>query len=149
MTFYDVSRDGIGLAPILLTLTWLACLAAGIAIATARPAGRRFMCVWLAAWTTMGGAGFGNVWYQHIKCTRELEAGHYRVAEGRVTSFRPQLGKADEQFTLAGITFHYNKANLGRGGLRWTGGRDGPLHVGAHARATYDADTVILRLEVR
>jgi hypothetical protein len=51
----------------------------------------------------MGGLGFGIVWYRHIKLVRELESGHYRVVEGRVTSFHPQEGKGSEQFTAADI----------------------------------------------
>ena len=90
MIFYDVSRDGIGLAPILLTLTWLAGLAGGIVIAIRRPIGRRFIYAWLVAWTIMGGVGFGNVWYQHIKRVRELGSGGYRVVERRAPTFRPQ-----------------------------------------------------------
>lgn len=149
MTFYDISRDGIGLAPTLLTLTWLAALVAGITLAIKSGIGRRFFYIWLVAWATMGGAGFGGIWYQHFRRVRELESGHYRVVEGRVTSFRPQVVKVGEQFTVAGITFHYDRDNLGRGGLRSTGGYDGPLHVGADTRVTYDADSVILRLEIR
>src|SRR6185437_13627657 len=86
MIFYDISRDGIGLAPILFTLAWLAALVAGITLAIKSGIGRRFLYLWLVVWATMGGAGFGNIWYQHFRRLRELESGHYRVVEGRVTS---------------------------------------------------------------
>lgn len=149
MTYYDIGRDGIGWIPVLLTLTWLSVLTLGIWFAKTTPIGRRGMCLWIAAWVAMGGVGFGNVWYQHLKRLREFESGHYLVVEGRVTSFRPQVGHADEEFTVAGITFRYNRGLLGRGGLRSTGGPGDPLYVGADARVAYDVDGAILRLDVR
>jgi hypothetical protein len=149
MTYYDIGRDGIGWMPEVLTLMWLSGLAFGIWFARTTPIGRRGIFVWIVGWTTMGGVGFGNVWHQHFRRLRELESGQYLVVQGRVTSFSPQVGKANEQFTVGGITFHYNRANLGRGGMRSTGGYGDPLYVGADARVAYDADGVILRLEVR
>jgi|SRR5579872_596151 len=149
MTYYDIGRDGIGWMPVVLTLMWLSGLAFGIWFARTTPIGRRGIFVWIVGWTTMGGVGFGNVWHQHFRRLRELESGQYLVVQGRVTSFSPQVGKANEQFTVGGITFHYNRANLGRGGMRSTGGYGDPLYVGADARVAYDADGVILRLEVR
>lgn len=149
MPFYDIGRDGPGWAPMALTLMWLSGLAFGIWFAKTKPFARRGIFVWILGWTAMGGVGFGNVWHQYFKRRHELESGHYLVVQGRVTSFIPRVRKASEQFTVGGITFHHNTADLSRGGMRSTGGYDDPLYLGADARVTYDADGVILRLEVR
>ena len=151
-TFFDVSQDwGELLIPLLLTIGWL--LGYFVVIKVVRSSSssggpRVFLWVWLTGWTVGGGFGFGNVWYQHFRCVRQLRSGNCRVVEGPITSFRPEQGKVSEQFAVGGVTFEYYSANLGGGGMRSSGGASGPLHAGTYVRVAYDTDGAILRLEV-
>ncbi|HEY2587548.1 MAG TPA: hypothetical protein VGI81_17515 [Tepidisphaeraceae bacterium] len=150
---YDVSSDWSQiLVPIVLTSGWLVGLVGVPQVLwswSEQGRHRLFALVWLAGWAVVGGVGFGNVWYQHVHCIRELKSGDYLVAEAPITYFRPEIGKASEKFTVGGETFEYYSANLGAGGMRYTGGVSGPLHVGAYVRVAYGRDRRILRLEIR
>ena len=150
---YDVSRDWHQiLVPIVFTTGWLFFLVVVIRVMrkqSQRARDRLFGFVWLTGWIGLGGFGFGNVWYQHFHCIRELKSGDFLVAEGPITFFRPEVGKVSEKFTVCYETFEYYSANLGGGGMRYSAGAGGPLHPGAYVRVFYDRNRMILRLEVR
>ena len=150
-TLYDVSRDwGQMIVPILLTAGWLIGFAVFIRILRSDKQRKPILLfVWLAAWTAVGCLGFGNVWFQHFRCIHELKSGHYLIAEGPITFFRPEVGKSSEQLTVAGQTFEYYSANLSRGGMRYTGAASSKLHLGAYVRVAYDRNRSVLRLELR
>ena len=83
-----------------------------------------------------------------------LTTGHYKIAEGPITEYIPQLprsdhhGGRDETFTVAGVTFDMNAQFVG---FSQTQDKGSPLRAGDHVKIAYvfrgDQPPVIIRLE--
>lgn len=151
ITLYDVSRDGIGIAPWALLAMWLAGLfAVGVAL-RAVPFFRWFLALWLAAWTLMGGFGLGNVFYQYVANIRALKSGSCEVVEGPIRNFHPQVAVGHgnhESFEVGGHEFSYSATNLGSGGLRDSNSFRFPLINGIYVRI-WHRDGIICRMDTR
>src|SRR5207253_2173954 len=121
---YDITRDGVGVAPIGVLLMWLGG-AVVVVVAALRPRGPRRIPVpgaalWLALWLTIGGFGIGNVFYQHFRCRAWAASGSFDVVQGVVTDYQPEASspRKSERLTVGGHTWTYGTANLGSGGYR-------------------------------
>src|SRR4051812_18189796 len=113
---YDILRDGIGAVPIVLTSLWLLgpVVVIGIIVrprrGPRRPAGVGFM-VWLMLWLGLGGFGFGNVFYQHLRCRRAAASRNVQVVQGAVTAYHPRDPHTEgdrEILTVAGQNWTYS-----------------------------------------
>jgi hypothetical protein len=149
---YDILRDGIGVAPIVVCLGMLLGLGLGIAVLISQRKQRKpvgFVIMWLIAWTTGTVLGGGNVLFQHFRSAAWARSGDFDVVEGRVTNFQPLAKgkKGSERFTVKDITFSYSSANLGQGGFRYEFGPDGLLEEGVPVRLSH-RDGRILKLEI-
>jgi hypothetical protein len=84
-----------------------------------------------------------------LEYRHDYAIGNYKVVEGRVENFRPmpQLGPANESFSVAGVDFSYNVLDsapcFGN-----TPAHEGPIHSGVEVRIYY-TDECILRVDVR
>jgi hypothetical protein len=149
ITLYDVSRDGLGLAPWLPAAVWLAGICAGATAVKKSPSGRTFISLWLVAWTVMGSIGFGNVFYQYAANLHALKSGSCTIAEGPITNFQPQVqANKEEEFVAGGQHFGYSMSNLGSGGLRSSAGFSVPLRDGVYVKI-WHRNGIICRLDAR
>ena len=151
ITLFDVSRDGIGLAPWAFLAMWLAGICAvGCALLTVRFS-RLFLGIWLAFWSIAGGFGLGNVFYQYAANVHALKTGRCATVEGPIREFHPQPPWAKgeyERFVVNGHKFSYSRTNLGGGGLRSSDGFRPPLLDGIWVKVWY-RDGAICRLDMR
>ena len=120
---YDILRDGIGRAPIVLISLWLlgAAVMLWLIVRTPHwPGGPSRLALTASGvlWLAVGGFGFGNVLYQHVRCRAAAASGNVDVVQGAVTAYHPEapgMRENQETLTVAGQTFTYSSGNLGRG----------------------------------
>jgi hypothetical protein len=152
---YDILQDGIGWIPILLICVWLFAALAFLRIMLRHWRNKDtgtvfFLTIWLFGWLGLGGLGFGNVVYQHLKCVSYARSDDHEIVEGRITDFKPLFPgrKGHESFTVKGVTFNYGHADLSRGGYRKeSGGGRGPIQDGVYVRVMHHKGR-ILRLSI-
>jgi hypothetical protein len=151
---YDILRDGIGATPIVLVSLWLLGAAGGLwmIVRLRRRAGgpSRLAVAVSLLWLAVGGFGFGNVLYQHVRCRAAAASANVQVVQGPVTAYRPQdpqYRENQETLTVAGQTWTYSSSNLGRGGYRGVPSAAKRIGVGTRVRiSSYDGR--ILKLEL-
>jgi hypothetical protein len=141
ITLYDVSRDGMGILPSLLTLFWVAGII-GAAIALKKsPSGRPFLYFWMAFWLVAGSFGLGyGVFYNYAVNVHALKADTCAIIEGPIENFHPQniMRKGDsEHFVVEGHEFRYAYDTLGGGGLRSSKNFRTPLREGLYVKIWY------------
>ncbi len=152
---YDILADGIGWTPIVLIGVWLLGALVAATVFWLRRRDKKpfillFLSVWLCGWLGIGGMGFGNVVFQHLRCVSWAKSGDFEISEGPVTDFRPldRWAKGKERFTVTGVTFAYSDADLSFGGYRReSGGGRGPIDNGVRVRVCH-RDGRILRLSI-
>jgi hypothetical protein len=151
---YDILRDGIGATPIVLVSLWLLGAAGGLwmIVRLRRRAGgpSRLAVAVSLLWLAVGGFGFGNVLYQHVRCRAAAVSGNVQIVQGAVTAYHaedPHMMEHQETLTVAGQTWTYSSSNLGRGGYRGVPSAAKRIRVGTWVRiSSYDGR--ILKLEL-
>jgi hypothetical protein len=149
ITLYDVSRDGIGIIPWFLALSWVAGIIGGALFVMKSPIGRLFLSLWMIFWVVAGGFGLGYVFYSYTANVHALKAGTCEIGEGPIANFHPQniMRKGDtEHFVLSGREFRYDYNNIGGGGLRSSKSFRMPLRDGLYVKV-WSRGGIICRLD--
>ena len=151
---YDILRDGIGETPIVLVSLWLVGAAGGlwmiVRLRRRRGGPSRLAVAVSLLWLAVGGFGFGNVLYQHLRCRAAAASGNVQIVQGAVTEYHPedpQMREYQETLTVARQTWTYSSSNLARGGYRGVPSAGKRIGVGTRVRIS-SHDGRILKLEL-
>lgn len=106
-----------------------------------------FLIAWLIGVISLGGLGYGNVYYQHFRCTQWMRTGNYQIVEGRVADFVPYHKPKKEHFSVNAAYFEYSPYDLTVCGFKQLARDGSPIKDGLMVRITYQEGR-ILKLEI-
>lgn len=106
-----------------------------------------FVSIWIIGWVCLGSVGFGNVYYQHFRCSQWARSGDYQTIEGPIEYFEEYSRGEGERFSVGNVHFEYSSFNLSVCGFKQLVSEGSPIKNGLQVRIAYK-DGRILKLEI-